>query len=120
MKVRSLMKEPNYEYIGRCAVLKSRIEKKVEDLFRLKSGVIQSESSHFVNGLLELNYSAAGRIEEAAEKYRALLHEIETLAREHNEYAAKAHVELIALQANASDLVLTETVRADTHATENA
>ncbi|ELY2674508.1 hypothetical protein ACOILA_002467 [Cronobacter sakazakii] len=114
------MNEPNYEYIGRCTVLKRRIEKKVDDLWRVKAAIIQSESSHFVNGLLELNYSAADRIEEAAEKYRALLHEIETLAFEHNEYATKAHVELIALQANASDLVLSETVQADRHATENA
>lgn len=120
MKVRSVVNEPNYEYIGRCTVLKRRIEKKVEDLWRIRAAVIQSEPSHLVNGLLELNYSAADRIEEAAGKYRALLHEIETLAREHNEYAAKAHVELIALQATASDLVLTETVLADTHATENA
>ncbi|MCU3444306.1 hypothetical protein [Enterobacter asburiae] len=114
------MNEPNYEYIGRCTVLKRRIEKKVDDLWRIRAAVIQSKPSHLVNGLLELNYSAADRIEEAAEKYRALLHEIETLALEHNEYAVKAHVELIALQANASDLVLTETARADTHATENA
>lgn len=114
------MNEPNYEYIGRCTVLKRRIEKKVDDLWRVKSAIIQSESSHFVNGLLELNYSAADRIEEAAEKYRALLHEIETLALEHNEYAAKAHVELISLLAHASDLSLTETDQAETHATENA
>lgn len=114
------MNEPNYEYIGRCTVLKRRIEKKVDDLWRIRAAVIQSEPSHLVNGLLELNYSAADRIEEAAEKYRALLHEIETLALEHNEYAAKAHVELIALQADASDLVLTETSQTDIHASENA
>lgn len=120
MKVRSVVNEPNYEYIGRCTVLKRRIEKKVDDLWHVKAAIIQSEYSHFVNGLLELNYSAADRIEEAAEKYRALLHEIETLALEHNEYAAKAHVELIALQANASDLAHSETVQTDSHATENA
>lgn len=120
MKVRSVVNEPNYEYIGRCTVLKRRIEKKVDDLWHLWRGVIHADSSSFVSGVLELNYSAADRIEEAAEKYRALLHEIETLALEHNEYAAKAHVELIALQANASDLVLSETVQAYSHATENA
>lgn len=114
------MNEPNYEYIGRCTVLKRRIEKKVDDLWRIRADVIQSKSSCFVNELLELNYSAADRIEEAAEKYRALLHEIETLALEHNEYAAKAHVELISLVAHASDLPLNETDQADTHATENA
>lgn len=120
MKVRSVVNEPNYEYIGRCTVLKRRIEKKVNDLWRIRTAVIHSESSHFESGLLELNYSAADRIEEAAEKYRALLHEIETLALEHNEYAAKAHVELITLQANASDLAHIGIVWADTHATENA
>lgn len=114
------MNEPNYEYIGRCTVLKRRIEKKVEDLKHLWCGVIHSDSSHFDSGVLELNYSAADRIEKTAEKYRALLHEIETLALEHNEYAQKAHVELITLHANASDLVLPETLQADTHATENA
>lgn len=120
MKVRSVVNEPNYEYIGRCTVIKRRIEKKVDDLWRVRAAIIQSESSRFVDGLLELNYSAADRIEEAAEKYRALLHEIETLALEHNEYASKAHVEQISLLAHASDLVLTETVQVDTHATENA
>lgn len=114
------MNEPNYEYIGRCTVLKRRIEKKVDDLWHLWRGVIQADSSHFANGVLELNYSAADRIEKTAEKYRTLLHEIETLALEHNEYAAIAHVEVITLQANASDLVLPETVQAETHATENA
>lgn len=120
MKVRSVVNEPNYEYIGRCTVLKRRIEKKVNDLWRIRAAVINSESSHFESGLLELNYSAADRIEEAAEKYRALLHEIETLALEHNEYAAKAHVEPISLLAHASDLPLNETDQADPHATKNA
>lgn len=106
------MNEPNYEYIGRCTVLKRRIEKKVDDLWHLWKGVVHIDSSHFVSGVLELRYSAADRIEEAAEKYRTLLHEIETLALEHNEYASKAHVESIALQPDASDLVHPQTDRA--------
>ncbi|EMW4538900.1 hypothetical protein AAE374_000621 [Salmonella enterica] len=89
------MNKPNYEYIGRCTVLERRINNKIEKLRNVKMAVSLSESSYFLNGALVLDHSAADCIEEAASQYRKLMVEITEMAREYNEYAPSAGLDVI-------------------------
>lgn len=92
------MNEPNYEYIGRCTVLERRINNKLEKLRNVKAAVSLSESSCFLDGALMLAHSAADRIEEAANEYRKLMIEVAEMAREYNEYAPSAGMDVIDIQ----------------------
>ncbi|WP_284958614.1 hypothetical protein [Enterobacter cloacae] len=111
------MNEPNYESIGRCTVLARRINNKLDSLFRIRAAVLEAKTSQLMSGVLELNHSAADRIEEAAEKYRSLLQEIEALANEHNKYAKDASMEPITLRVHGVSVDATK--QAEANATEN-
>ncbi|TLI63221.1 hypothetical protein FEK66_22935 [Escherichia sp. E1130] len=89
------MNEPNYEYIGRCTVLRRRINCKLDTLSNIKAAISLSESSYLIDGSLVLNHSAADCIEDAASKYRTLLQQITAMAQEHNEYAPSAGLDVI-------------------------
>lgn len=111
------MNNPNYESIGRCTVLVQLINNKLDSLFRIRAAVLETKTSQLMSGVLELNHSAADRIEEAAGKYRTLLQEIEALANEHNEYAKDAGMELISLRVHG--VSVTASKQAEVNGTEN-
>ncbi|WP_052320184.1 hypothetical protein [Klebsiella aerogenes] len=92
------MNEPNYESIGRCVVLKRRINNKIDQLFRIKNSIVSASTPLLINDCLSLNNSTADCIEEAAKVYRRIMHEIEEMAEEHNRYAGAAGVGLIAIK----------------------
>lgn len=89
------MNEPNYESIGRCTVLMRRINHKLEALRDIRQLILSSESSRMACGSLQINYSEAECIEEAAVKCRGLLRDIAAMALEHNEYAPSAGLGVI-------------------------
>ncbi|ENR8889178.1 hypothetical protein JAG44_000767 [Citrobacter koseri] len=114
------MNEPNYEYIGRCTVLRRRINHKLDTLFRMKTSVAEAASSHLIGGSLVLNRSAADCIEEAASKYRTLLEQIAEIAQEHNEYAPLAGLDVIDIRLCGINSVEAVASGTGNYATENA
>lgn len=92
------MNEPNYESIGRCVVLKRRINNKIDQLFRIKDSIASASSPLLINDCLSLNHSTVDCIEEAAKVYRRIMHEIEEMAEEHNRFAGAAGVEPIVIE----------------------
>lgn len=92
------MNEPNYESIGRCVVLKRRINNKIDQLSRIKNSIMSASSPCLIDDCLSLNQSTADCIEEAAKVYRQIMHEIEEMAEEHNRFAGAAGVGLIVIK----------------------
>ncbi|EHU9805635.1 hypothetical protein KZ556_002729 [Escherichia coli] len=84
------MSEQNYEAIGRCVVLRKRIEKNLCTLHKIKSEIMSAESPFLLGERLCGGYSLVLSIETNANRCRELLDETMQLVSEHNQHAVAA------------------------------
>ncbi|HAV9419129.1 TPA: hypothetical protein JLG26_003727 [Escherichia coli] len=84
------MSEQNYEAIGRCVVMRKRIEENICALHKIKSEIISADSPFLLDGRLCGSHSLVLSIETNANRCRELLDETMQLVNEHNQHAAAA------------------------------
>lgn len=84
------MSERNYEAIGRCVVLRKRIEENLCALQKIKSEIISAEVPFLLDGRLCGGYSLVLSVEANANRCRELLDETMQLVIEHNQHAVAA------------------------------
>ncbi|EKY5906523.1 hypothetical protein QFR58_002305 [Escherichia coli] len=89
------MSERNYEAIGRCVVLRKRIEENLCALQKIKSEIVSADSPFLLDGLLCGSHSLVLSIETNANRCRELLDETMQLVNEHNQHAVAAGLNAI-------------------------
>ncbi|AUT26168.1 hypothetical protein ACWE6V_004346 [Escherichia coli] len=89
------MSERNYEAIGRCVVLRKRIEENLCALQKIKSEIVSADSPFLLDGRLCGSHSLVLSIETNANRCRELLDETMQLVSEHNQYAVAAGLNAI-------------------------
>lgn len=91
------MSERNYEAIGRCVVLRKRIEENLCALQEIKTEIISAKSPFLSGERLRGGYSLVLSIETNANRCRELLDETMQLVNEHNQHAVAAGLNAISV-----------------------
>ncbi|EIX4511083.1 hypothetical protein MKI77_005117 [Escherichia coli] len=91
------MSEQNYEAIGRCVVLRKRVEENLSALRKIKSEIISADAPFLSGDGVHGAYSLTLSIERNANRCRELLDSTIKLVGEHNQYAVAAGLDAICL-----------------------
>lgn len=89
------MSEQDYEAIGRCVVLRKRIEENLCALQKIKSEITTADAPFLSGEELHSAYSLVLSIETNAHRCRELLDDTIKLVDEHNQYAVAAGLDVI-------------------------
>ncbi|EAC1429438.1 hypothetical protein P6O07_004366 [Escherichia coli] len=92
------MSERNYEAIGRCVILRKRIEENLCALRKIKSEIVSADSPFLSGEELNGAYSLVLSIETNVNRCRELLDSTIKLVDEHNQYAVAAGLGAICIR----------------------